>query len=87
MRRAVLGWTEKAGALLFALLIAGILYPELASVSAGNVSPLVIILWIYAVSVPLVLILRNWTSHRRLWRVVGWCWMLFLLVWAVIQRR
>lgn len=84
MRRAVLGWAEKAGAVLIALVIAGIVLPELnvANVALGKVAPLVVCLWIAAIAVPLVLIFRDWTSRRLLWRVVGWCWMLLLLAWV-----
>jgi formate hydrogenlyase subunit 4 len=84
MRRAVLGWTEKAGAVLIALLIVGIVFRELnaANVASGKVAPLVACLWIAAIAMPLVLIFRNWTSRGRLWRLVGWVWMLFLLVWV-----
>jgi len=88
MRRAVLRWTEKAGAVLIALVIVGIVYPELnaANVALGKVSPLVVCLWIAAIATPLVFIFRKWTSHGRLWRVVGWCWILFLLLWVAFPR-
>jgi formate hydrogenlyase subunit 4 len=84
MRPAVLAWTEKADAVLIALVIVGIVIPELnpANVASGKVAPLVVCLWIAAIATPLLLIFRTWTSRGRLWRAVGWGWMLFLLVWV-----
>ena len=83
MRLELLGWAEKAGAILIALVIAGIVFPELnAAIALGKVTPLVGVLWIAAIAVPLILIFRTWASRQRLWRVIGWCWILFLLVWV-----
>jgi hypothetical protein len=84
MKGTALSWAEKAAAILIALLIAGIVAPELNPKNAalGDENPVVAILWVAAIAVPLVFILWKPNSRRRLWRAIGWCWMLFLLVWV-----
>jgi hypothetical protein len=76
-------WAEKAAAILIAMLVAGIVAPQLnpKNVALGVENPLVAMLWVAAIAVPLVFNLWKPSSRRRLWRAIGWCWMLCLLVW------
>ncbi len=84
MKGTALSWAEKAAAILIALLIVGIVSPELNpdNVAVGYENPAVAILWVAAIAVPLVFLLRKANSRQRLWRAVGWCWMLLLLAWV-----